>query len=145
MLQGEHSAILSTCSKLSFVIKIFVLSIFEWLFYTGFTVHVYVTTCMYHRSACTFTVWFCHLHALYRSAFLLFLVAEYSKCSKISKTSLFLFSNKTLVISAGIHKMLIISKQSELSLPCLSRPFWEETGYFRAFTVKVTSIVCPHP
>ena len=29
MLQGEHSAILSTFIKLSFVIKIFVLSIFE--------------------------------------------------------------------------------------------------------------------
>ena len=38
MLQGEHSAILSTFIKLSFVIKIFVLSIFKWPFYTGFTV-----------------------------------------------------------------------------------------------------------
>ena len=38
MLQGKHSAIPSTCIKLPFVIKIFVLSIFEWLFYTGFTV-----------------------------------------------------------------------------------------------------------
>ena len=38
MLQGEHSAILLTLIKLPFVIKIFVLSIFEWLFYTGFTV-----------------------------------------------------------------------------------------------------------
>ena len=38
MLQGEHSAILSTFNKLPFVIKIFVLSIFEWPFYTGFTV-----------------------------------------------------------------------------------------------------------
>ena len=38
MLQGEHSAILSTFSKLPFVIKIFVLSISEWPFYTGFTV-----------------------------------------------------------------------------------------------------------
>ena len=35
MLQGEHSAILSTFIKLSFVIKIFVLSIFERPFYTG--------------------------------------------------------------------------------------------------------------
>ena len=35
MLQGEHSAILLTCVKLPFVIKIFVLSIFEWPFYTG--------------------------------------------------------------------------------------------------------------
>ena len=39
MLQGEHSAILSTFIKLPFVIKIFVLSIFEWPFYTAFTVH----------------------------------------------------------------------------------------------------------
>ena len=39
MLQGEHSAILSTFIKLPFVIKIFILSIFEWPFYTGFTVY----------------------------------------------------------------------------------------------------------
>ena len=39
MLQGEHSAILSTFIKLPFIIMIFVLSIFEWLFYTGFTVN----------------------------------------------------------------------------------------------------------
>ena len=38
MLQGEHSTILSTFIKLQFVIKIFVLSIFEWLIYTDFTV-----------------------------------------------------------------------------------------------------------
>ena len=36
MLQGEHSAILSTYIKLPFVIEIFVLSIFEWPFYTMF-------------------------------------------------------------------------------------------------------------
>ena len=34
----EHSAILLNCIKIPFVIKIFVLSIFEWPFYTGFTV-----------------------------------------------------------------------------------------------------------
>ena len=34
----QHSAILLTFLKLPFVIKIFVLSIFEWPFYTGFTV-----------------------------------------------------------------------------------------------------------
>ena len=39
MLQGEHSAILSTCIKLPFVIKVFVLSIFEWTLKTGFAVH----------------------------------------------------------------------------------------------------------
>ena len=38
MLQGQHSAKLSTFIKLPFVIKIFVLSIFIRLFYTGFTV-----------------------------------------------------------------------------------------------------------
>ena len=38
MLQGEHSAILSTFIELPFVIKTYVLSIFEWSFYTGFTV-----------------------------------------------------------------------------------------------------------
>ena len=38
MLQGEHSAILLTFIKPPFVIKIFVLSIFEWPLYTGFTV-----------------------------------------------------------------------------------------------------------
>ena len=39
MFQGEHSAILSTFIKLPFVIKIFALFIFEWSFYTGFTVY----------------------------------------------------------------------------------------------------------
>ena len=38
MLQGEHSAILSTFIKLQFVIKIFALSFFEWPLKTGFTV-----------------------------------------------------------------------------------------------------------
>ena len=39
MLQGEHSAILSTFIKQPFVIKIFVLSIFERPLKTGFTVY----------------------------------------------------------------------------------------------------------
>ena len=42
MLQGEHSAIFLTFIKLPIVIKIFVLSIFERPFYTGFTVVVYI-------------------------------------------------------------------------------------------------------
>ena len=37
MLQMEYSAILLTFIKLPFVIKIFVLSIFEWPLKTGFT------------------------------------------------------------------------------------------------------------
>ena len=35
----EHSAILLTCIKLPFVLKIFILSIFEWPLKTGFTVN----------------------------------------------------------------------------------------------------------
>ena len=46
MLQGEHSAILLIFIKLPFVLKIFGLSIFEWAFYTGFTVHV-GTICLF--------------------------------------------------------------------------------------------------
>ena len=38
MLQIKHSAILLTSIKQPVVIKIFVLSVFEWPFYTGFTV-----------------------------------------------------------------------------------------------------------
>ena len=41
MLQGEHSAILLTFIKLPFVVKTIVLSFFEWLYYTGFTVFPY--------------------------------------------------------------------------------------------------------
>ena len=37
MLQREHSAIPSTFIKLPVVIKTFVLVIFDWPFYTGFT------------------------------------------------------------------------------------------------------------
>ena len=36
MLQGEHFAILLAFIKLPFVIKIIVLSIFDWPFYTSF-------------------------------------------------------------------------------------------------------------
>ena len=39
MLQQEHSAILLPFIKLPIVIKIVVVSTFEWLFYTGCTVH----------------------------------------------------------------------------------------------------------
>ena len=48
MLQREHSAILLTFIKLPAVIKTFVLSIFEWPFYTGFTVALMNSwTCTY--------------------------------------------------------------------------------------------------
>ena len=38
---------------------------------------------------------------------------RYSKCSKISNTFLFLFSNKMLVFRAGIHKFLARVANSE--------------------------------
>ena len=38
--EWEHSAILSTFIKLPFVIKVFLLSIFEWPLKTGFTVYL---------------------------------------------------------------------------------------------------------
>ena len=50
MLQGDHSAILSTFNKLPFVINIFVLSIFEWPLKTGFTV--------LHKSVEYWKIWF---------------------------------------------------------------------------------------
>ena len=61
---------------------------------------------------------------------------SYGKCSK----SLFLFSNKMLVIKAGIHKVLVrkqtwktlirllLQKQSDLGLHCYPRPFWQATN-----------------
>ena len=67
MLQGEHSAILSTFIKLPFVINIFVLSSFEWPLKTGFTavikfglsLHLYYVYISNKRS-CQFV----HLHKL---------------------------------------------------------------------------------
>ena len=76
-------------------------------------------------------------------------VPSYSKCSKISNTSHFCFTNKMLIIMTGIHKMLVriansekpgqtasgrscffgsslillLWKQSDLGMRCLSRPF----------------------
>ena len=67
MLQGEHSAILSTFIKLMFVIKIFVLSIFEWPFYTNFTVPirlVFLILCYHIPSQASFLL-FINLYVIY--------------------------------------------------------------------------------
>ena len=54
----EHSAILLTCIKLPVVIKIFVLSIFEWPFYTDFTVLYFPAgKKQSSRSDCRYTGW----------------------------------------------------------------------------------------
>ena len=65
------------------------------------------------------------------------------KCSKILNTFLFLFSTKMLVITAEIHKTLVIianrgDANSNLGLQCLSRHFCQATSVrnFRTFTVS---------
>ena len=66
-LHGEHSAILSSFIKLPFAIKICVLSIFEWRFYTVFTVHIlFLNNRIWGDRVCCFayvvcmTGWFNH-------------------------------------------------------------------------------------
>ena len=56
MLQGEHSAILSNFIKLPFVIKILVLSIFEWPLKTGFTAFFSVKAKIIFASYCSVDV-----------------------------------------------------------------------------------------
>ena len=57
----QHSAILLTFIRLPFVIKIFVLSIFERPFYTGFTVFVHFSFKFFFQSHC-FTTSVHHFH-----------------------------------------------------------------------------------
>ena len=61
----------------------------------------------------------------------------YGKCSKISNTLLTLFSNKMLVMKAGMHTMLVRianredpdqTASSDLGLPFLSRTIWQATS-----------------
>ena len=69
----------------------------------------------------------------------------YGKCSKISNTFLFLFSNKMLVFRAGIQKILVrIANREDLGLPCLSKPFWQATSVrnFRTFTIHAVEGLC---
>ena len=67
MLQGEHFAILSTCIKLPFVIKIF-FSIFEWSLMTGFTVEIkaceIITFCYYLGGQTTIVTLNLHSHTM---------------------------------------------------------------------------------
>ena len=53
-----------------------------------------------------------HLHVNQKSNYDMLIsththIFVYDKCSKISKTFLFLFSNKMLVFRVGIHKILV--------------------------------------
>ena len=72
MLQGEHSAILLTCITLPFVIKIFVLSIFEWPLKTGFTVSLNVFSiaeCVQYVKLCSVNHYVFKIIMLYFTAF----------------------------------------------------------------------------
>ena len=70
LLHILHSAILSNLIKLSFVIKIFVLSIFEWPFYTCFTVicslflYLFVLAC-YDSCRVIVDMWMSAIHQLF--------------------------------------------------------------------------------
>ena len=89
MLQGEHSAILLTLIKPPFFFKIFVLSIFEWLFTKGFTVKVYLTHSL-HRYLVGINVgWrFAYLHTLFMYA---------GRMSEYARLPYFKYRNLTLV------------------------------------------------
>ena len=56
MLQGEHSAILFTFITLPFVIKLFVLFIFEWPFYSCFSINVPVVSTHWNRLITVFPI-----------------------------------------------------------------------------------------
>ena len=74
----------------------------------------------------------------------------YGKCSKNFYTFLYLFSNKLFIIRAGIHKMLLRTANredpdqtasSDLSLHCLSQPFWQATS-LQNFRISTDILKC---
>ena len=127
MLQGEHSAILSTFIKLPFVIRTFVLSIFEWPFYTGFIVQWNLACLISDNSKFLVklkSIWDTHeshqrvvskcVPKIIIIRFLINLqvqsitqIADNGKCSKISNTLFFLFSNKILFSGLEFTKLLV--------------------------------------
>ena len=78
----------------------------------------------------------------------------YGQCSTILNRFLFLFSNKKCCLS-GLEFIkclseyqtgktlirVVLEKQSDLGLPCLSRPFWQAASVqnFRTFTIHYYS------
>ena len=58
---------------------------------------------------------------------------RYGKCSKISNTFLFLFSNKTLVIRAEIQKMFVRKANKEDFDQIASEAVWVFTVSLRLF------------
>ena len=80
MLQGEHSAIISTFIKLPFVINIFVLPFYEWPLKTGFTV-LRVYGYYKHVEAGNLLIQQSYLDLLCKSCFIL-LLAGILMCSQ---------------------------------------------------------------
>ena len=129
MLQGEHSAILSTFIKLPFVIRTFVLSIFEWPFYTGFIVQWNLGSLISDNSKFLVklkSIWDTHeshkrvvSKSVPKIIIIRFLInlqvqsitqiadKNNGKCSKISNTLFFLFSNKILFSGLEFTKLLV--------------------------------------
>ena len=64
--EGEYSAILSTFITVPFAIKIFILSIFEWPFYTGFTVLLSRVSSWRYTSPrkCYGNIWSIHIYKM---------------------------------------------------------------------------------
>ena len=81
MLPREHSAILSACIKLPIVIKTFVLSIYEWPFYTGFTVLVFNLCFGYSR--CLIGTILLSTHNIYFGRELRKIIYDYAILSRI--------------------------------------------------------------
>ena len=110
MLQGEHSAILLTFLKLPFVIKIFVLSIYEWPFYTDFTVNVAkfqtLTSFLFSKNV-GYQCWNSQMHVR--------------------------------IASREGPDQTDSQKQSDLGLSCLSRLLWQATTIqnFRTFNMPI--------
>ena len=67
MLQREHFAILSNFIKLPVAIKTFILSIFEWPFYTGFTVFSMMRVELKFCKIIHLSIYFIHKHVFWLS------------------------------------------------------------------------------
>ena len=81
---GSISAILLTFIKQPFVIKIFVLSFFEWPFYTGFTVCstcIVCTTCI--NALCIKSTAFKHVYVLNTNTFKNIFRPKHTECLHI--------------------------------------------------------------
>ena len=136
MLQGEHSAIHLTFIKLPFVIKIFVLSIFEWPLKTGFTVSPNVTFLM-KAKACLIN--FSPVHSSFSFSFYEVLCVtdrERTSVDSVHVTHEIISLNVTLLVTSyesenlfhKFHSFPLISLFQLLSSPLCNRQGTFECG-----------------